>query len=325
MANSFGALVNSLLVHDLVDDLVTDLKPLLRLSLNFGEERSDGGVNRILRPGTTVTIKDFSAAFTPYTVGVNGYVAPDYTAKADIQVTMPSAVTAVSIALTAAEYRVLTGAPREDLAYNTLRAKLNRMMLHGLKSKMVTDFLATLTAVNYTNETVSAAATMTRAKEVEIDTALFQRNLVDRTNATVVLSPAAYGEWATDHIAVHTNTGQDQSSRLMTGGQNSSVTPFQFWRTNVTLPTPVARGFAFTRSAGLFVARIPEEATYERDPVSLAEVVDPESGIAFLARTWKNSGTGQIQFDLATIYLFQKLQGEALQRIVPTATPAPGS
>lgn len=320
MANNFGALTNSLLVHDIVDDLVTDLRPLLRLSLNFGEETADGGVVRALRPGTTLKIKDFSSAFTPYTVGGGGYVAPDYNAKPDIDVTLPSAVTAVSMALTAAEYRVLTGAPREDLAYNTLRSKVNRMMLHGLKKKMVTDFLATLTVGNYPTETVSAASTFTRAKEVEIDTALFGRDLVDRTNATVVLSPAAYGEWATDHIAVHTNTGQDQSSRLMTGGVFSSVTPFQFWRTNATLPTPIARGFAFTRSAGLFVARVPDEPTFDRDPVSLAEVVDPESGITFLSRVWKNSGTGQIQFDLAIIYLFQKLQAEALQRIVATAS-----
>jgi hypothetical protein len=320
MANNFGALTNSLLVHDVVDDLVTDLRPLLRLSLNFGEEMADGGVVRSLRPGSTVTIKDFSSAFTPYTVGGSGYVAPEYTAKADVTVTMPTAVTAVSMALTAAEYRVLTGAPREDLAYNTLRAKVNRMMLHGLKKKMVTDFLANLTVVNYPTETVSAASTFTRSKEVEIDTALFGRDLIDRTNATVVLSPAAYGEWATDHIAVHTNTGQDQSSRLLTGGVFSSVTPFQFWRTNMTLGTPIARGFAFTRSAGLFVARVPDEPTFERDPVSLAEVVDPESGITFLSRVWKNSGTGQIQFDLAIIYLFQKLQAEALQRIVATAS-----
>jgi hypothetical protein len=322
MANDFGDLVNSLLVHDVVDDLVTDLRPLLGLAYNFGELGADGvSPIRTARPGTTLTIKDFSAPLTPYDLNPStGYAAPDYTAKDDIVVTLPTAVKAVSMALTAAEYRVLIGAPRESLAYNQLRAKINRMMLHGLKKSMVEAFFDVITAANYTHETVSAVSTFTRSKEVAIDTALFQRELADRTNATIILTPTAYAEWATDHIAVHTQTGQDQSARLLTGGQRSSITPFTFWRTNVEMPDDSDRGIAFTRTAALFVARIPDEPTYDRDPVGLTTVVDPESGLPFLSRVWKDAKKGMIQFDLATIFKFQKLQGEALQRIVATAT-----
>lgn len=323
MPNDFGALVNSLLVHDIMDDLIDDLRPLLRLALNFGEVTGDTGtINRVARPGTTLTIKDFSAPFDPYTVGSDGYVAPAYAAKDDVTVTLPTAARAVSMALTAAEYRVLTGAPRENLAYNQLRQKVNRMMLHGLKLDMVTSFHAIIDGDDYPYETPSAVGTFSRAKEIEIDTALFQRRLQDRTNATIILHPHAFGEWATDHIAVHTNTGQDQSARLMMGGRQSSISPFQFWRTSVQMPEHAERGYAFTRTAALFVARIPDEPTYDRDPVSLATVTDPESGLSFLSRAWKNPQTGQIQFDLAIIYKFQLLQQEALERIVlPPVSP----
>jgi hypothetical protein len=322
MANDFGDITNSLLVHDVVDDLTTDLEPILGLATNFGEMSADGlNSIRAARPGTTVKIKDFSAPFTPYTVdGSVGYAAPEYDAKADISVTLPSAITAVSMSLTAAEYRVLIGAPRESLAYNLLRTKVNEMMLRGLKEKMVTDFFAIITAEDYANETVSAASTFTRSKEVEVDTALFTRKLMSRSNATAILHPTTYKEWAVDHIAVHTNTGQDQAERLLTGGNKSSVTPLTFWRTNVAMPTDSGRGLAFTKTAALFVARIPDEPTYDRDPVGLTTVVDPESGISFLSRVWKDAKKALIQFDLAIIYKFQKLQGEALERIVATAT-----
>ena len=40
MANNFGTLVNSELVYDILDDLKKDLRPILNLVKNFGEEEA---------------------------------------------------------------------------------------------------------------------------------------------------------------------------------------------------------------------------------------------------------------------------------------------
>jgi hypothetical protein len=299
-----------------MDDLVEDLSPMMNLAVNLGEEQSDGGIVRTVRPGSTITVTDFSAPFTPYDV-TSGYVAPDYTAKTPVTVTLPNNATATSMAITAEEFRVLTGGPRAGVAYDKLLEKVNRMMMHGLKKKMAEDFLALVTSANYANNTVSAAGTFTRSTEIDIDTELFGRNLQDRENATLILSGAAYGEWAKDHVAINTNTGQPQRSKLISGGVPSQVTDFEVYRTNLALPSDAPRGFAYTRSGALLVSRIPDEATLPggADPVSLREVVDDQTGLSFLVRLWKNAQYGSLQLDIAIIYKFQKLQGEAIERI----------
>lgn len=322
MANDFGDLVDSTLIHDITDDLVEDIYPILNIAKNLGNETSDAGLVREARPGQTVTIKDWSAPFTPYPVGPGGYIAPSYTAKSDITVTLPDAVTATSFALTAAEYRVLVGGPRKGVAYDELRKKLNRMMMHGLKLQMAEDFMDIITAGNYTNSTATAPGSFSRSTEVDIEKELFDRKLRSRENATLILPSSTYAEWQKDHIAVHTNTGIAQGNRLMSGGQQSSVTPFKVWRTHVSMPTDAPRGFAFTETAAVLVQRIPDEPTIgDKDPVSIATVVDagtendPGSGLSFMFRLWKNAQTGQIQIDCATIYKFALLQDEALERL----------
>jgi hypothetical protein len=316
MANNFGTLVNSELVYDILDDLKKDLRPILSLVKNFGEEEANGNVVRTLKPGTVVRIKDWSKAFVPYNFSAGpGYIAPDYTAKPDVTVTLPTDWKAVSMAVTVPEYQVLTGAPRGGEAYNTLLAKTRRMMVHGLAANMIAGWHAIITAANFPSNTVSAAGTYNRSMETDIDTALFSRDLASRANATGILAPTPYGEWAKDLHTIQTQTGIPHSDVLMYGGKNSGATPIVHWRTNVAMPADAARGYVFTETAGCFVARIPEEATYENDPVSLQEVVDEETGLAFLARIWKNAQTGTIQFDMAIMWVFAKLQAECLQRV----------
>lgn len=316
MANNFGTLINSELVYDIMDDLKKNLAPFFGLVKNFGEEEANGNIVRTLKPGSVVRIKDWSKAFTPYNFSTGpGYVAPDYTTKPDVTITLPTDWKATSLALTVPEQQVLTGAPRGGEAYNKLLEKTRRMMIHGLASSAITAFHALITAANYPTNTVSAAGTYNRSKETDVDTALFGRDLASRANGTVILPPTPYGEWAKDLQTIQTNTGIDKSDILMLGGKQSGATPLTHWRTNIAMPADAARGYAFTETAAAFVARIPDEATYENDPVSLQEVVDEETGLSFLARLWKNAGTGTIQFDVAIMFLFAKLQAEALERI----------
>jgi hypothetical protein len=324
MANNFGALLNSILLHSLADDLRDNLRPLLGLAMNLGDLQKDGTIVRDIAPGSTITIKDWSAPFTPYTVDpAVGYVPPDYTAKAGKTVTLPEAVIATSMRITPAEYRVLVGADK-GTAYDELRKKANRMMVYGLASKMVTDFLATVTQANYPNHTVNVVGAFTRSTEIDIDTALFDRKLMSRENATTILNSTAFGEWSKDHIAVHTNTGQDQSARVSQGGRRSSVTSQTLWRTTVGMPAASNRGVSFTQTSHLFVSRVPDEPTYDQDPVSLQTVVgDPDdtgtTGPSFLSRLWKDGKTGNMQWDMAIIYKFEPFQPEALQRIKTVA------
>ncbi|MEM7696914.1 MAG: hypothetical protein AAF236_00755 [Verrucomicrobiota bacterium] len=318
--NNFGTLVNAELTYDIVDDLEADLDPLFNLAYDFGQEDSDLGEVATARPGSTIQITDFTYVATAYDVDpAVGYVAQNYAAKPQIPFTLPSAVKAASFSLTPEEFRVLQGAPRQNVAYENLRDKVRRGMRRGLQEEIVGDFLAVITAAAFPNNTPVAAGTFGRSTETTLDKELFKRNLADRTNATVVLEPDAYGEWIDDHIAtVHANTGQGQGARLISNGVTSSNSPFTFHRTNVDMPTDAARGFAFTRTAAIFVARAPDEpSTGDSDPVAL-EVVQGARGMPFLMRAWKDPKTGNIQLDLATIYKFQALQAEALERITLT-------
>lgn len=317
MPNNFGTLANSELVHDMMDELTNDLEPLLRLAVNLGDETADGGIVRALRPGSTVTITDWSKPFTPYAYSAApGYVAPDYTAKNPVTVTLPTDWKACSMAITPSEWQVLNGAPRGGVAYNKLMEKARQMMLQGLKEAMITDFFALITAANYAANTVTAAGTYNRSKEIDVDTALFNRKLFSRANGTVILHPTAYGEWAKDLQTVQNYTGRDMSEYMFGGGGlTSGATAMRHWRTTVSLPAQAARGFAYTKTAAIFVNRIPNEPTYANDAVDLQEVVDPKTGFAFLSRLWKNPGTGVIQFDIATMWKFAKLQGEAIERL----------
>jgi hypothetical protein len=319
MANNFRNLTDSILVHDIVDELTTDLRPLFNLATDFGKANSDTGIVETIRPGSTVQIKNFAHTPTAYTKAAGAdYAATDITVPADIAFTLPTAVTAVSELITSEEYRVLTGAPRQNAAYDKLLQKIKEGMARGMKEKIIADFFAIITAANFTNETVSADGTFTRAKDIDLDTTLYKRKLMARTGGTVIAHPDLYGEYSKDHLAIMDNTNTPLDDRVMEGGVRSGVSKFTYWRTNVTLPADADRGFAFTKTAALFVARIPDEAAMasRSQVVERATVVDQESGMGFLSRVWEKPGNGNLQFDLAIIYKFQKLQNEALERIV---------
>jgi hypothetical protein len=323
MANDFGALADSTLIHGLMDDFRIDLAPLLGLAMNIGDQSANGAPVRTMKPGQTITITNYFGEVDPYSVNVaGGYVAQDYNVGDPVTVTCPADPWARSVKLTAAEFRTLIGGPDAGKAYQELRDKLNLEMMYSLKKKMVQDFFALITEENYENETVSGAGTFTRSTEIDIDTALFGRNIKDRSNARLILPPTPYGEWAKDHVAINTNTGGSQAQLVMSGGVQSQVTNLTVHRSNMPMPADAARGFAFTKTAALLINRIPDEpgldgmATGSDGFNSLATVIDPESGLAFLFRTWKNWNTGAIQLDVASIWKFAKLQGEALERIV---------
>ncbi len=324
MPNDFGALANSTLVHDLMDDFTADLDPILALAMDIGDTQTDAGIVRTLRPGQSVTITNYFGEVAPYDVNAaGGYVAQAYNVGTPVVVTCPSDPWARSVALTAAEWRLLTGGPRPGAAYEALRKKINLEMMYSIKKKMVEDFIALITAANYPDYTVSGAGTFARSTEIDIETELYTRKIKDRSNAKLILHPTAYGEWAKDHVAINTNTGGSQAQPLLTGSQQSQVTAFKVSRSHVAMPADAARGFAYTKTAALLINRIPDEPGLDSVPSangidqfnSLATIIDPGTGFAFLMRTWKNWATGAVQLDIATIWKFAKLQAEALERV----------
>lgn len=324
MPNDFGDLANSTLIHDLMDDFTQDLDPILGLAMDIGDTQSDAGIVRTLRPGQSVTITNYFDEVAPYDVNAaGGYVAQDLNVGDPVVVTCPADPWARSVKLTAAEWRLLTGGPRVNVAYDNLRKKINMEMFYSLKKKMVADFMALITAAAYTNHTVSGVGTFARSTEIDIMTALFNRNIKDRSNAKLILNPTAYGEWAKDHVVINSYTGGNGQQPMFLGGVQSQVTPFKVSGTTIALPADSARGFAYTKTAALLINRIPDEPGLGDVPSangsdafnSLATVIDPGTGFAFLVRTWKNWQTGAIQMDVASIWKFAKLQGEAIERL----------
>lgn len=319
MPNSFGDLTKSEIIHDFLDDLVLDLEPLFGLAHDFSEENIGGGTLRTARPGSTVKFKQWKpTGNVVYDVDPDdGYEAQDVTLPEEIPVTLPSTIKAASMKLTAEEYRQLIGAPPGLDGYNRLRDRWKREAMQQLAEAIVAAFHAQITAENYPAAFVSAPGSFDKAAEIDVDAKLFGRKLIDRANAQVVLPAAStYKEWAKDHLPILENTGEAQVGRTMGLGFQSKVTPFKFWRTNVDMPEDAARGYAITRTAMGFVARIPDEPTYERDPVSLMEVVHPKFNFGCLFRVWKEPKKPTIQFDIALIFKFFALQAEALERLV---------
>jgi len=272
----------------------------------------------MVKPGDTIAVKDWRSTVTPYLVAsATGYnTVSNATATTGTTVTMPNAPWAVSLALTAEEYRLLASGKTGGADYQAFRDKLRMQMANSLGKKIIESWFAIITEANYPNEFVTAAGTFNRAMEIDLDTKFFGRK-VDPTGTNGILPPATFGEWVKDHIAIQTNTGEDRQKTVLMGARRESTNSnFTFWRTNVALPADAARGFIAAKSHAIGAFRIPDEPTFENDPVSLSEVVDKETKITMLTRLWKNPQTGAIQMDLAVIFTFVPGQPEALERLV---------
>jgi hypothetical protein len=315
MANNFGALNDTPILHDFFAEFWGELLPLTNFVLDVQDPIS-GQHNA--KPGDTIQIKNWQQAYTVYTVGATGYNAPTDVAPATVPFVLPATAKAVSLALTADEYRLLSTGRNEGADYDAFKKRVMNGALFALGSQMVTDMLAVITAANFPNNTVSAAGTFARSTETKIEEAFFTRK-VPLDSPQILLPATPYREWVDDHSAILNNTGERvQKPMLFSGGIQSNVTPFNFARTHVAMPADAARGFAATRTAIIGALRVPDEPTWDGDPVSLATVVDDRTKAAVLTRMWKNSQTGGIQLDFSAIWKFQKGQPEALQRITLT-------
>lgn len=316
-ANNFGVLNNTILIFDAFSQFLEAMLPLRNLVLDVQDEKS-GAVEG--KPGDVITLKDWRTTVTPYQPVAGVYAPPvdiNVSAK-DRQVTLPNAPWAVSFSLTAAEFRTLASGMTKGADYETFRNKLRNLMVQGLGQKCIDLWFAVITTANFpdiSNKFVSAPGTFGRSAEVDLDTKLFGRN-VTTEGAQVIASPAFYGEWVKDHLAIQTNTGgAPQTPLLMEGGHKSANSNFTMWRTNRPMPANAARAFATTKTGVIGAFRVPDEATFENDPVSLNTLIAPVTGIPLLSRLWKNPSTGAIQLDLATMPVFAKGQEEAIERI----------
>ena len=323
MANSFGDITSSRMIHDIVDDLVARLGPLLRLATNFSEETANGVRLRTAAPGSTIKIEDWNlkGAGVPAVYNVNpavGYVAGDVTRKPQRSFDLPSTITAMSIAITPAEYRILISDNVGIDGYATFRQRLQEAVVDKFATHMVDRFLSKLTALAFPNAT--PLSVFNRTFELGIEKKLFDRKLAGKDGATMIVSSQGWLDYTLDHVAIQTNTGDAAAVRAALFDQRASTTTsFQIARTHATLPTPVAQGFAYTRTAAYFAARIPDEPTFEGDPVGLQEIVHEPSGMPMLSRVWKDPKTGILQLDFANIYEFYANQPEAIERFT---TPA---
>jgi len=317
MANNFGVLNNTILVFDAFSQFLENLLPVTNFVLDVQDPST--GV-REAKPGDTITVKDWRSTVNPYQVvaatGYNTTSNVDISGK-DRQVTLPNQAWAISIALTPEEYRILESGITKGTGYTTFRDKLNNLMRDGLGKQAIADWFSVITAPNFTNNTVSAVGTFGRSSEVDLEAKVFGRTLPS-SGAQVICTPALYSEWIKDHLIIQSYTGENrQKDLLMSGGVPSDSSPLTFWRTNRPMPAAAARGFLTTKTAVIAAFRIPQEATFENDPVSLNTLVDPKTGISILARLWKDGKTGIIQLDLAAIWVFAPGQAEAIERITP--------
>lgn len=314
-ANNFGVLTNTILVHDAFSLFLTELFPLRDMVLDVGADGS-----RAVKPGDTITVKDWRFEVEPYEVqSATGYNQPSDITAGGVPVQMPNKPWAVSVVLTPEEYRLLASGKTGGADYQVFKDKVREIMSNSLGRLLIAKWFELITEENYPNEFVTAAGTFNRAVEIDLDTKFFTRKVSPRgTNG--ILHPTTFGEWTKDHIAIQTNTGENrQKTVLLSGRRESQNSNFTFWRTNVPLPEDAPRGFVSSRSHAIGAFRIPDEPTFENDPVSLNEVVDSETKISMLNRLWKNAQTGAIQMDLAVIFKYVKGQEEALERLVPAA------
>ena len=161
----------------------------------------------------------------------------------------------------------------------------------------------------------TALATFTRQFELTIEKKLFDRKLASKNNATMIIDSQGWLDYSLDHVAIQDATGM-RIDGVMSDTRQSMNTSFGIARTNATLPAKVAKGFAYTESAAFFVARLPDEPTFEGDPVGLNEVVHPDCELPMLFRVWKDPKTAILQMDAATIFDFYPNQAEAVERFV---------
>ncbi|MBL9115521.1 MAG: hypothetical protein JNJ83_10995 [Verrucomicrobiaceae bacterium] len=311
------------MVHNLVDDLVARIGALLRLARNFSQKTADGVVIRNAAPGSSVLIEDWNlrGAGIPAVYDVNpatGYTAGDITRKPQRSVTLPSTIKAISVALTPAEYRMLIADNVKGIdGYSEFQKRLREAIVDKFAQAFVDRFLAVIaTHTFFTFET--ALTTFTRQFELTVEKKLFDRKLASKNNATIIVDSQGWLDYTLDHTAVQNATGQ-RIEGAVSDLRASLNTPFSIGRTNATLTTKIAKGFAYCEPAAFFVARLPDEPTFEGDPVGLQEVVHDEVELPMLFRVWKDPKTAVLQFDAATIFEFYANQAEAVERFVAPA------
>ncbi len=318
MSNAFGDLTSSRMIHDVVDDLAADLRPLLRLATNFSERGANDVVLRSAAPGTVIKIEDWNlrdGIGGLYNVDpAVGYAAQDITRKAQRSFTLPSTIQATSVALTPAEYRILISDNIGIDGYARFRQRLQQAMVYQFALGAVTKFFSKITAANYLNAT--EVSVFSRETELGVEKKLFDRKLASKNNATVITDSKLFLDYTLDHQVIQDNTGEGQANRVMGNTVQSRVSNFSVTRTTEELPAQSPLGFAYTETAAFFVARIPDEPSFERDPVSLQEVVHPDFELPMLFRIWKDPKKGILQLDMATIMEFYVNQAAALERLV---------
>jgi hypothetical protein len=299
--NTLGTLAATGILHDALAITLKRLPFITGLAGNLAPEMAE----KMMPFNVAQTLKDYNAAQTVYDRATTGTYAKQIgqTLPADKTFTL-NKWPYISIALSAVEVNTIV----DTYTNKDARAlAIQKLLLRGFNkfaTNIVDDFIAVVTAANFSLTKVSAVGTMDyKTLGTFVDTFLQNDTLIPNMPPFALLEIVAFREFANSLTAIYNYDGVTDVVRSgivsegISGAQSVS-------RYNITQPADAARGFLLDPMAITFANRVPIEERLANDPVYLEIITDAATGFSILYREAKDPMTGEVTRTITTLYGF---------------------
>lgn len=220
----------------------------------------------------------------------------------------------ISFSFTLTELNQMVDSATNADARQIIIEKLMTKAFNKFAINIVTDFLALITAGNYSLTQIIAAATADHKKlGAAVDTMLANDSL---ESPDAILSIATYRTLVNGLTAI-ANPTYNSGSLITTGVISEGVSGAQsVTRYNLTMPVDAANGVLFDPMSVVFANRIPVEEELPNDPVYQEIISEAGTGFSVLLREAKDPMTGEVTRTLTSMYGFAVGLEKHLVRII---------
>ena len=300
VANNPGSLAATGILYDALGITLKRLPFLKRLASDLAPSMAEKGLGF----NVAQVLKNFNAAQTVSDRASTGTYAKqagvDFSGDQSFSLNKWPYVT---IQLSALEVNTMvdtyTNKDARALAVN----KLLQKGFNAFGLNIVNDFLAVITAANFTQNYASAVGTMDFKKLGRGVDVLLRNDALNIQKPDAILEVDCFREFSDSLTAIYNYTGVDEVVRDAAisepvSGANSVS------RYNIAMPVDAPRGIIFDPSAIVFANRVPIEEKLPNDPVYTEVITDPSTGFSILYREAKDPLSGEVARTITTLYGF---------------------
>ena len=311
MPNTLGTLAATGVFHDALGLTLKKVPFLRRLASDIAPSMGERGMPFNIAQ----TLKNYNGAHTVSDRAATG----TYAKQAGFAVATDQTFTLnkwpyISFSFTLTELNQMIDSATNADARAAIIQKLMARAFNAFAINIVTDFLAIITAANFTLTQVIAAATADHKKLGAAVDVMLANDTLESPDA--ILSIATFRALANGLTGIANNTF-NAGAIINTGVISEPISGAQsVTRYNLTMPADAANGVLFDPQGVLFASRVPLEEQLPNDPVYSEIITDAATGFSVLIREAKDPMTGEVTRTLTALYGFAKGLEKHLVRII---------